>query len=118
MEKGSLQPSNRSVNFRIHPRGGCYAPRDSASITMNAFPFPVSAPRRRLSGVPSWNAYYVGRYGSVVLENGIIGWIGVNLLEEKFTPTDFVDWKHVENPLKDGPSIYCSNGINISSVLE
>lgn len=62
-------------------------------------------------------AYYVGRYGSVVLENGIIGWIGVNLLEEKFTPI-FVDWKHVENPLKDGPSIYYSNEINISSVLE
>ena len=34
LEKGSLlHPSNRSVNFRIHPRGGCYVPRDSAPTT-------------------------------------------------------------------------------------
>lgn len=61
---------------------------------MNAFPFPVSA--SRLSGIPSWNAYYVARYARVVLENGITGWINSlvekNLLRERFSRSGHKDW--------------------------
>lgn len=57
---------------------------------MNAFPFPVSAPRRRLSGVPWWNAYYVDRYGSIGKRDYRVG----KFTRRKIYSTDFVDWKH------------------------